>query len=688
MDQLVTREGDLFQVSDGHGDLTPQHASSGLFSRDTRFLSRFELFVNGVKPQIFMARAADDDRPRVVASASSGYDALFHHVDLGIERYRVLHGGVMYERIGVTNYTRQVTTVHLELRFGADFASIFEVRGVARQRHGEHLTAQVEPERVLLGYRGLDDVVRQTELRFITLPAYVDADRALWHMELPPRGATTIDVAVRPDENGAFAPWSGFDAAVTALAHSYDEWRRACMAIESDSELLNHVLERSLLDLRLLLADQGHGPFLVAGIPWFAAPFGRDSIIAAIQALPLNPDLARGTLRTMAALQGRAVDPRSHEEPGKIHHEMRCDEMCNLGELPFKRYYGSVDSTPLFLVLLCDYYAWTGDLELARELLPNVRAALEWLDSYGDADGDGFLEYTADSGKGLVVQSWKDSSESMSHRDGRPAEGPVAVCEAQGYVYDARRRLAPLLAALGEVELARRLTEQAEELKRRFNRAFWMDDEQYLAIALDGAKARVESIASDAGHCLYSGIVDTSHAAHVARRLLSPDLFSGWGIRTLGTRETTYNPMSYHNGSVWPHDNSLCIAGLKRYGFDQEANAAATALLRAAAHFAYQRLPELFCGYGSDDGVPVDYPVACSPQAWAAATPILLIQSMLGLSPDAPAGVLRLRPRLPDWLGRLALRGLRVGEATLDLEVTPTGSNATVREGALEVIVE
>jgi glycogen debranching enzyme len=688
VDLLVTREGELFQVSDRRGDFSADHATSGLFTRDTRVLSRFELLVNGEKPQLFMVTTADDYIQRAFYGAAGVDEALFHRLDLGIERRRVLYGGVMYERVVVTNYARRALAVAIELRFDADFASVFEVRGLPRPARGERLPAQVQADSALLGYHGLDGIVRQTELRFGASPSRMGADRALWHLNLPPVGAVAVDIAVRPAENGAFAEAVGYDHALAALANSYADWRRRCTTLESDSDLLNRVLERSLLDLRVLFADRGHGPFVVAGIPWFAVPFGRDSLIVAMQTLPLNPDLARGTLRTMAELQGRMVDARRREEPGKIPHEMRADEMSNLGEVPFGRYYGSVDSTPLFLVLLCDYYAWTGDLELVRELLPNVQAALSWLDTYGDADSDGFLEYESDPNRGLVVQSWKDSSDSMSHRDGRPARSPVAVSEAQGYAYDARHRMAPMLARLGQTALAERLNRQAEELKRRFNEAYWMDDRGYLAIALDGEKAQVGTVASDAGHCLWSGIVDAAHAAGVARRLVAPDLFSGWGIRTLSTEEGTYNPMSYHNGSVWPHDTSLCVLGLKRYGYDREAAAVAAGVFAAASHFEIARLPELFCGYSKAEGSPVEYPVACSPQAWAAAAPITLLQAVLGLAPDAASGVLRLRPHLPELLGRLSVRGLRVGNALVDLDVTRDACRATVREGTLNVIVE
>jgi glycogen debranching enzyme len=685
MDQLVTREGDLFQVSDQRGDFSPDDAASGLFTRDTRFLSHFEVLVNGEKPQLLTASAADNYIQRVFAQAVLGNEP---HMAVGIQRRRVLHGGALYERISVTSYERRNVAVQLEVRFGADFADLFEVRGARRQTRGEHLPARVEASSAVLGYRGLDGVLRQTELHFSVTPAEITADRARWQLSLPPRVTAVIDVAVLPAENGAFPTPTGYEEALAALVDSYITWRQHCTVIESDNELLNRVLERSVLDVRVLHADLGHGPFVVAGIPWFAVPFGRDSLIVAAQALALHPEFARGTLRTMAVLQGREVNAWRQEEPGKILHEMRRGEMANLDEVPFGRYYGSVDSTPLFLVLLCEYYAWTGDLELVRELLPNVRAALSWMDTFGDSDGDGFLEYRADPGKGLVVQSWKDSSTSMSHRDGHPAISPVAVSEVQGYAYDAKHRLAPILARLGETELSQRLIKEAEDVKFRFNDAFWMEDRQYLAIALDGTKAQIGTVASDAGQCLWSGIVDAPKAEHVARRLVAPDLFTGWGIRTLSTDEVTYNPMSYHNGSVWPHDTSLCVLGLKRYGYDREANIVASGLLEAAVHFASFRLPELFCGYSREEGIPVAYPVACAPQAWAAGTPIALVQGMLGLSPDAAAGLLRLRPSLPDWVGRLALRGLRVGAAVVDVEVTRAGTRATVRDGQLDMVAE
>jgi len=762
MDQLVTREGRLFQVSDANGDFTRAHAASGLYAHNTRFLDLFEVRVNGAAPRPLAASVADDDIQRVWAQAEVGGEPVPHGAPLAVQRRRVLDDSAMYERITVTNYGRHEATVELELRFAADYADVFEVRGLRRPARGRSLPAEVDDRAgtVALGYLGLDGVTRRTTLCFNLAPASLDAARATWHTPLAAQGSVTLDVTVGvaegdgnlahdragdpgsagrslrcspvpayeghatgtgeqrserpalPDKARALGRAqraatatatavtelpviatpqgqpSNFDAAFGALRRSYADWRASCTIMETDSQALQTVLDRSTLDLRLLLADLGDGPFPVAGIPWFAVPFGRDSLIAAIQALPLTTNLARGTLRTLAALQGREVNAQRQEEPGKIPHELRRGEMANLNEVPFGRYYGSVDSTPLFLVLLCDYDAWTGDLALARELLPNIRAALHWIDAYGDRDGDLLLEFEADSGRGLTVQSWKDSADSLSHRDGSLATGAIAVAEVQGYVYDAKRRLAPLLARLGEHDLAERLSREAAALKERFNAAYWMADRDYLALALDGDKRQVGMVASDAGHCLWSGIVDAEKAAPVARRLTAPDLFSGWGIRTLATGEATYNPMSYHNGSVWPHDTSLCALGLKRYGYDRAANAVAMAVVAAARRFPDARLPELYCGFDAADGLPVPYPLACSPQAWAAGAPLALVRAMLGLEPDAAAGVLRLRPLLPEGVDHLSLRGLRVGAATVDLDVTRAGVESSVRTGALDVVVD
>jgi glycogen debranching enzyme len=688
MDQLVTREGDLFQVSDRRGDFVPEAQASGLFLRDTRMLSRLELLIDGEKPGLLSATAADNYLQKVYSQSQPRTDALFYRTSVAVQRRRLLHGGVMYERILLTNRYDQPQTIQLTLRYGADFADLFEVRGIHRRARGEYLPPAVAADRVRFAYRGLDQILRETELRFAPAPETLTDGEATWTITIAPRQEVVVEVTVVPAEAGRFPEPAGYEAALAAMQSAYAGWMQTCPVIESDHVLFNRILQRSLQDLRVLTSDRGYGPFPVAGIPWFAVPFGRDSLITALETLMVNPDLARGTLRTLAALQGTKIDPQRVEEPGKIAHELRFGEMANLDEVPFGRYYGTVDATPLFLVLMAEYYNWTGDLELVRELLPNIKAALDWIDTYGDLDGDGFLEYRSDQGLGLHVQSWKDSHNSMTHRDGRAAESPVAVSEVQGYAYDAKRRLAPILAKLGETQWADRLTREAEALKARFNQAFWMEDRQFMAIALDGHKDQVGTVSSDIGHCLWSGIIDEAKAPAVARRLVAPDMFSGWGIRTLSSEESSYDPASYHNGSVWPHDNALCVLGLRRAGFDAEANRVISGLIDAAGHFPYFRLPELFCGFSREEGEPVDYPVACSPQAWAAATPFALVQAMLGLEPDAGAGVLRIRPSLPESIGRLAVKGLRVGGAVVDIEVTHRETRATVRQGTLRVLVE
>lgn len=636
--------------------------------------------VDGRAPHLLSATTAENWIQRVYLMAGPT-EQFSHHAGLIIQRERLLYGGALYERIRVRSAQRRPVQTVVELRFAADFADLFEVRGVRRAARGAAAAPLVAAAGVTLGYRGLDGLTRETALQFTPAPTRLTADLARWELVLAPGESQVLEVSVTPVEGGRRPAAASFDRAAAALRASYAEWAAGGTVIETDSDHLNRLLERSVLDLRLLTSDLGHGPFAVAGIPWFAVPFGRDSLLTALFALPFRPDLALGTLRTLAAFQGRALDPSRCEEPGKIPHELRTGEMANLGEVPFGRYYGSVDATPLFLLLACEYYAWTGDLESLRGLLPAIRSAIGWLERFGE----GFVTFEADRGLGLTVQSWKDSHDSLG---GGSLPGPVAVSEVQGYAYDAQRRLAPVLAALGEPELADRMARQAERRKQRFDAAFWMGTERYYALALDGAGQQVKAISSDIGHCLWSGIVPKARAAAVADRLTAPALCSGWGIRTLGTGESAYSPVSYHNGSVWPHDTALGVLGLKRYGFDEAAARVAASLIAAAAEFPLTRLPELFCGFDRSEGAPVAYPVACSPQAWAAATPLALLRALLGLEPDAALGVLRLRPHLPEGVRRISLRRLRVGQALVDLEVTLAGVRSQVTGGPLQIIVQ
>ncbi|MGH2684426.1 MAG: amylo-alpha-1,6-glucosidase, partial [Actinomycetota bacterium] len=453
-------------------------------------------------------------------------------------------------------------------------------------------------------------------------------------------------------------------------------------------------LERAILDLRMLTTQDGAGPISIdAGIPWYSALFGRDALITAYQALAVNSDLAWDTLRGLAALQGTEVDDWREEEPGKILHEVRVGELARAEEIPHTRYYGSTDSTPLWLSVLHGAYRWTGDLEGVRELWPNVLAALKWIDEYGDADGDGYVEYERKSRRGLANQGWKDSSDAIAFPDGSLAEPPIALVEVQGYVYQAKRNTARLARDLGETDLSEQLLEEARALRERFHRDFWLEDQGFFALALDGETRPVNTITSNPGHCLWSQIVDQEHAAKVVRRLVSPALSSGWGIRTLAVKQAPYDPIGYHTGSVWPHDNALIAHGMKRYGFDREARQVLDQVALAGAFFPYARFPEVFCGFSVEEvPAPVQYPVACRPQAWASGAPLLMIRSYGGLSADAPNGQLFInRPRLPSWLERIEVLGMRVGDARLDLVFSNnngvTATEVPRKDGDLEILI-
>ena len=454
-------------------------------------------------------------------------------------------------------------------------------------------------------------------------------------------------------------------------AAAYHAWERGTAAVDSDHELFNLAIARSTADLRLLV-NEGPGPgerYVAAGVPWFTTLFGRDAMIVSLQSLAFRPQIAIETLGVLAARQATAVDDWRDAEPGKILHELRTGEMARAGELPFTPYYGSVDATPLWLILFGETFDWTGDRGLLDRYWPNALAALRWIDEWGDRDGDGFVEYERRSPRGLINQGWKDSADAIRDRDGRIAQAPIALAEVQGYVYDAKRRMSHMAEIRGEADLAQRLAVEANTLRTRFEEAFWLPDRQYYAMALDRDKRPMDALASNPGQCLWTGIVAPERAGAVVERLLDPALFSGWGIRSYGADQPGYNPIGYHTGTIWPHDSSIIAAGMKRYGFHDQANTLIGRILEAAQQFPGYRLPELFCGFDREDtNVPVPYPVACSPQAWAAGSPLLFTTTMLGLRAHADRRELDvLRPELPSWLRSIRLTNLRVGDGVVDL---------------------
>jgi glycogen debranching enzyme len=591
------------------------------------------------------------------------------------------------------------------VRFAADFADIFEVRGLDRERRGRLLPPVVEQGRLVLAYEGLDGRLRRTTVALDPAPTALSAGEATYDVEIPAQGATTLRWTVLCDETPSTATQARlgvsatrgnglqYEAAAEQAIVALRSARQSEPELLTSNEQFNTWWSRSLADLHILQTATAEGPYPYAGVPWFSTPFGRDGILTALACLWLSPAVARGVLGYLAATQADEDDPERDAQPGKILHETRGGEMAALGEVPFARYYGSVDSTPLFVMLAGAYYACTGDLPFIRKLWPHVERALNWIDEYGDSDGDGFVDYARRSPRGLVQQGWKDSQDSVFHSDGTLAEGPIALCEVQAYVYRARADAARLADILGFAERARELEGRAQRLREQFDAAFWCEELGLYALALDGAKRPCRVRSSNAGHCLFAGIATHERAQQVADTLLSEPLFSGWGIRTIASVETGYNPMSYHNGSVWPHDNAIIAAGFGRYGFREHAATVLAALLDASMQFDLHRLPELFCGFARRTGEsPTLYPTACSPQAWAAATPLPCLQACLGLEIDGPARRISFRnPWLPEFLDRIHINGLRVGQASVDLSITryerDVGVMLTRRTGDVEVVV-
>ncbi|MEW6058950.1 MAG: amylo-alpha-1,6-glucosidase [Actinomycetota bacterium] len=698
---LAIKEGDTFLYSDLEGNL--DHGGDyglGLYSNDTRYLSHLRMTLSGRNPVLLSSSSERGYMSHVDLTnpdLHEGDEVTVRQQTLNIRRIRAINGR-MFERVRVKNYNPHPVVLDVEFALGADFADIFQVRGMAREQHATPEMPKAEGNQIEFASVGLDGARRATLIEFASTPDLMKVEGDLVHatfrVHLGGYQTKLIGMTVEPMVGDQHQPDVGFDVAVHELRRSYEEWERECSQIVTDNELFNQLLDRSLRDLRALYTRMDDGAVLAAGIPWYVTVFGRDSLIASHQLLMVNATPARQALELLAARQGTQVDDWRDEEPGKILHEVRRGELARAGIVPHTPYFGSVDATPWFLIVYAQYFRWTGDHEFAMKLLPAAEAALRWIDEHGDLDGDGFVEYLSRSPRGIRNQGWKDSGDSIVHVDGRLAEPPIALSEVQAYVYLARIRMADVYRALGDEHRAEFLLAQAHELRRRYNGAFWVEDEQYFAAALDREKRQVRTVMSNPGHGLYCGIVDEDKAAPLAKRLLAPDMFSGWGIRTLSKASAAYNPMSYHNGSVWPHDNALIAAGLKRYGYARSTNRVATAIFDAAIQADYLRLPELFCGFTRrTPNRPVSYPVACSPQAWAAGSPFLMLQAMLGISAQAHLSLLTVnKPHLPTWLNTVEVRNLVIGDSRISLvfrrEGEITSFSLLGREGRVRVVME
>jgi glycogen debranching enzyme len=612
-----------------------------------------------------------------------------------VNRLKFIWQDACYERLLVHNFDTREHFVRLGIRFAADFADLFEIRGQKRARRGQISAERRSDASVALRYLGLDGVERVTCLDFEPAPTRLDTATALFELSVGPgegvRSAIRISCDDHRDPKAGVGRqfYSSLRAARRALRMSSGR----AASLDSSNSLFNEFARRSVADLYMLLTETPFGPYPFAGIPWFSTPFGRDGILTALFALWVDPSIAKGVLRFLAATQSTGFDSERDAEPGKILHEMRDGEMAHLREVPFARYYGSVDATPLFVLLLGEYFNRTGDLETVRELWPNVEAALRWIDTYGDIDGDGFVEYQRKNADGLINQGWKDSHDAVFHADGSMAEGPIALCEVQAYVYGAKRHAAALALALDHPVIAATLSHQAEMLREQFEAAFWCDDLSIYALALDGAKRPCRVVSSNAGHALLTGIADPGRAERVADTLLGTSCFSGWGVRTVARSAARYNPISYHNGSVWPHDNAMIALGLSRYGLKSGVLRIFKGLFEAASYMDLRRLPELFCGFAWRRlTAPTLYPVACSPQAWASATVFALVQTSLGLSFDKAGDEIRFdRPVLPDFLDELHLRGVQARHGVADVLLRRYGGEVSVditrRQGKVPIVI-
>jgi glycogen debranching enzyme len=717
---LTLKDDDLFLITDTLGNISgcfddESNTSLGLFCQDTRFLSRLELQFER-QPLVLLSSTAQRGFA-LSALCANPYIAGkgINAETIGIQRDLVLQGG-LFEELTLTNYSTEPVEFELSLSFGADFVDLFEIRGRVRSRMGMALY-EVDPsvstsrdllrfpnkalsgkrDELVLAYQGLDQSLVESRIQFYRcLPSRFEGYTAIWQLSIKPHETQVLGYRVQPFLNNQ--PVSTVSVPTTlsqanaAETMEVQRWTNSISHVRTDNRTLNQIIERAEQDIYLLMQTFGEGKILSAGIPWFSTLFGRDSIIAAMQTLILNPNIARQTLAGLADYQGKVTDEWREEEPGKILHELRLGEMARCGEIPHTPYYGTVDATPLWLMLYADYFAWTGDRAFLDQYWPNALAAMDWIDR--NCAATGYLAYECKSPGGLRNQGWKDSGNCIVDAKGNLVEGAIALVEVQGYVYAAKMSMSKLAGVRQESDLSDRWYSDAQSLKARFEQDFWLPSQGYFALALDSAGRTIDSITSNPGHCLGSGILSLDKAQSIAERLQAPDLFSGWGIRTLSSTSPAYNPMGYHVGSVWPHDTGIIATGLRSLGYTEQALELAQGIFDMAAEQPYCRPPELFCGFErTPDSSPVRYPVACSPQAWATGTIFQLLQLMVNLVPDAPNNCLSIiHPSLPESLQYLSLNNLKIGPTILDLEFErsngATACRVVRKRGNLRVIIE
>lgn len=694
----VLKYGKMFAVFDRYGDVEPTGlGEEGIFYEGTRFLSELALFIGNSRPLLLSSTIREDNSLFTADLTNVDIDqddkVMIPRGTLLVTRSKFLYRGVCYEQLKIANYGLQAIRIPFGLKFDADYRDIFEVRGIHRAHRGQRQEDIMEADSATLSYRGLDGVTRRTRIQCQPTPKKISGSDLRLDVALSPKQEVTYQIVIscflHPSSNGV----PTYNSALEATGEEMRASSSCACGVRSSNEQFNDWMKRSLSDIQMMTVGNPEANYPYAGVPWFSTVFGRDGIITALECLWANPLLAEGVLRYLAETQAQAAIPEADAEPGKIIHETRRGEMAALGEVPFGRYYGSVDSTPLFVMLAGAYFERTSDRIFLEFLWPHVELALAWIDRYGDKDGDGLVEYSRHSVKGLVQQGWKDSNDSVFHSDGTLAEPPIALCEVQGYVYAAKRAAARMAAAQEKFERADSLEAQAKDLKTRFEEIFWCDNIGMYALALDGKKRPCQVRTSNPGHCLYTLIASAERARAVTSNFFSEDFFTGWGIRTVGRHEARYNPVSYHNGSVWPHDNALLAAGMAKYGFKEQAGRVLACLMDVSAFVDLHRLPELFCGLDRRSGEgPTQYPVACAPQAWAAGSVFMALEACLGISVSTgKREVVFDQPFLPPELPDLRINNLQLGEDRVDLhlERRDTTVEVQVREkrGDIKVLV-
>lgn len=673
---MVLKQGDSFGIFDWLGDIHQVgNGTQGIYHNNMRFVSRMELMVNGSRPLLLSASPREDNQVLVVDLTNP--DLLMEETEslkqdtIHVQRLKFLWQSKYHEKLKLLNFGQETARFEMEILFQADYVDIFEIRGITREQRGKKFPARVENGFMIFSYLGLDDIMRETKILFTPAPDAIDGKTARYEIVLAPKEPMEIEIEIAFTEKDEKIRPIRFEQARQAMNMYMERAHQHCAGISTSNDQFNDWIIRSRSDLITMTTQTPNGLYPYAGVPWFSTPFGRDGIITAMECLWVEPDLAKGVLQFLAHTQAKEHNDFQDAEPGKIFHETRGGEMANLGEIPFKMYYGTIDATPLFVSLAGAYLERTNDLATIQNIWPHIQKAIKWIDEYGDIDGDGFLEYKTKSAKGLTNQGWKDSQDSVFYADGELAKDPIALCEVQGYAYDAKVKAASIAAALGHTHLQEKWQEEARALKRRFNDMFWSEQKQTYVIALDGEKRPCEVFSSNAGHCLFSGIATRERARLMAGKFMDDKMFSGWGIRTIAEDEARYNPMSYHNGSVWPHDNAMIAQGFSRYGLMSEAARTLTGIFETSLYMTGKRLPELFCGFQRVKAkAPTLYPVACSPQAWAVGAVFMLLQACLGMHINAAKNTITFcDPTLPAFLNDITITNLRLNNKQVVLQI-------------------